>query len=298
MTRRIDAHVHLWETVNGFWDGEPTSNVGSRNGRIRKGAEEFQMMPHAFDDSRSSAERLIVYLDAHGIDLAVALQEWMDGAQDDYLAEAKRRYPERLRVMSLLPVHVADDPGAYVQALARGGLDGVLYSHRTLDARPDFRLDDARLEPVWTWLALRGQPAVFKLPPGARQTAELEAVALRHPELTLVASHLGLPRHAGWMDQVRLARYPNVFLDCGGLTAFYKAEGFPFPTARAALRFAIQEVGAHKIMWGSDYPRTLVDFSYKQNIDWIAEGGYFSAEEQVWLLGRTAARVYLREDAI
>ena len=62
------------------------------------------------------------------------------------------------------------------------------------------------------------------------------------------------------------------------------------PTPRTAVRFAIQEAGAYKIMWGSDYPRTLVDFSYKQNLEWLK--GYLTPREQELIFGEVAQTVY------
>lgn len=293
---KIDAHVHLWDQVSGYWDGRSTSNQQMRFGKYRvgegKAATEYQMMPHTFEDSRSTVERLMMFMDAHQIDRAVVLQEWLDGNQDHYVAAARRSFPGRLSVLSLLPPDVCARVDDYVATLKTLRLQGVLYSHRLQQMNPAFRLDDAAFHPIWQHCQDEGLPLTLKLPPGDTQLEEVRYLIHRYPNLSLVISHLGLPHHRGWMEQIKLARNAQVYVDLGGLTAFYKHEGFPFPTARAAIKFAVQEIGAHKMMWGSDYPRTIVDFSYKQNIEWLGWGGYFTQEEQRWMFGQTARQVY------
>lgn len=285
----IDTHVHLWDKVTGFWEGRPTSN-DLPNGKYRVGAGEYQMMPHSFADSKSTPQRLLAHLDAYGVEKAVVLQEWMDGSQDEYLAQVRRDYPRRLSVLSLLPLGVELDPAGYCETLKNLDFQGVLYSHRTVEKNPDFRLDDPRLGKIWHFLRENGLPLVLKLPPGPAIASQVEPVVNAFPGLKVVICHLGLPHNRGWLKQVALAAYPDVYLDTGGLTAFYRAENFPFPTARAAVRFAIQEIGAQKLMWGSDYPRTIVEFSYKQNLEWLK--GYLSPIEQAMIFGEDAQTVY------
>ncbi len=285
----IDAHVHLWGKVAGFWDGRPTGN-GLPNGKFGVGEGEYQMMPHSFADSKSTPQRLLAYMDAYQVDKAVVLQEWMDGSQDLYLAQARREYSERLSVLSLLPINPEVEPDKYLESLKTLDLQGMLFSHRAVEKNPSFRLDDTRLEVIWAFLRENNFPLVLKLPPGTSTLSQVEQVVHGFPGLKVVISHLGLPQHQGWIAQVALAHHPQIYLDAGGLTAFYKAEGFPFPTARAAVRFAIQEVGAQKIMWGSDYPRTLVELSYKQNLEWLKN--YLSSREQELIFGNVAQTVY------
>ena len=47
-----------------------------------------------------------------------------------------------------------------------------------------------------------------------------------------------------------------------------------------------------KIMWGSDYPRTITAITYRQSYDWILLSEELTDSEKYDVLGRTAEQVY------
>ena len=59
------------------------------------------------------------------------------------------------------------------------------------------------------------------------------------------------------------------------------------------MKQAVGAIGADKIMWGSDYPRTMLDFTYHQSLDWLRDGCEFLTDkEKSAILGGNAARLY------
>jgi hypothetical protein len=82
-------------------------------------------------------------------------------------------------------------------------------------------------------------------------------------------------------------------VETGGVTWLFRAEGYPFPGAAEAIRLAAKRIGFEKIMWGSDWPRTMVDFTYRQSLDWLRAFDHgFTEEQKELLLGKNAARLY------
>ena len=65
-----------------------------------------------------------------------------------------------------------------------------------------------------------------------------------------------------------------------------------------ALRQAVDEVGAGKLMWGSDYPRTITAITYRQSYDWILKTNELSEEEKQLFLGRNAQQFFGFEDLV
>ena len=133
---------------------------------------------------------------------------------------------------------------------------------------------------------------------GDMQVAELENVIAACPRLRIAIGHFGMPVCQGWQEQVKLARHPNVMIESGGITWLYNSEFYPFPSAIRAIREAAGLVGMEKLMWGSDYPRTITAITYRMSYDFILKSQELSHEEKELFLGANAARFYGLKDLI
>ena len=89
----IDAHSHLWLRQETTWNGLPIRTT--RNGRSIFLGEEVQMLPPFITDGRNTAEIFLSNMDYAQVQAAVVVQEFIDGLQNDYLAEVQQRYPDR-----------------------------------------------------------------------------------------------------------------------------------------------------------------------------------------------------------
>ncbi len=128
---------------------------------------------------------------------------------------------------------------------------------------------------------------------GATQVPEMDQVARAFPRLPIVLGHFAMANRPEWLDQLRLGRLPNVYVESGGICWLFRDEGIDFPSAQEAIRVAANEIGPDKIMWGSDLPRTMVDFTYRQMLDFVRDGCEFlTSDEKDAFLGGNAARVY------
>ena len=130
----IDAHIHLWNRLHG--DDLGIDREALSWGRARQGDRIYYAAPPAFDDSLSNYERAIAHMNCLGIDRVVVLQEFMDGKQDDYLAEVRRFAPEKFSCMALFDRHYYDDPmSAFKVAIDEKKLHGFLV--KTPDPFPE-----------------------------------------------------------------------------------------------------------------------------------------------------------------
>ena len=64
------------------------------------------------------------------------------------------------------------------------------------------------------------------------------------------------------------------------------------PSAIRAIREAAELCGAEKLMWGSDYPRTMVEITYKMSYDFISKSKELSEAEKEMLLFKNAEAFY------
>jgi len=285
----VDAHMHVWNRVHGRMRNE-VPVVPLAAGRIRIGADELLGMPAWMADCKALAEHVVGEFDAAGVDCGVVVQEYMDGEQNDYLLEVLERFPGRFFAHALPDLFDPDHAAAEAAALFARGFRGLKLSAAHMLGR--VQIDDERFEPIWERMARDGLVLAVDLAEGQDQVAEMEAVLARFPALRVAVGHFALPTRGGWPGQLRLARHANVFVEGGGLIWLYRDEGYPFPGAIDAILRARDEVGIDKLMWGSDWPRTMVDFTYRQSIDFVRASDALSDDEKAAFLGANAARLY------
>ena len=93
---------------------------------------------------------------------------------------------------------------------------------------------------------------------GDRQTGSLTELISQYPDLRIAIGHFGMVTRDGWTEQIKLAKNKNVRIESGGIIWLFKEEFYPYPSAVRAIKEAADICGYDKIMWGSDYPRTMV----------------------------------------
>jgi predicted TIM-barrel fold metal-dependent hydrolase len=236
-------------------------------------------------------------MDYAQVSAAVVVQEFIDGLQNDYLREVQRRYPERF-----LCCGMADflRPGFYEQVLQLIAIDkfrGIaIPAHRLLGQS----LTSEEMMRMFRLMEANHVLLSITLADDERQTAELREVIQACPTLKIAIGHFGMaappvtppwedPR---WREQILLARHKNVCIEAGGITWLYNSEFYPYPSAVRAIREAADLVGMDRLMWGSDYPRTITAITYRMSYDFIVKSRELSDDDKRLFLGENARRFY------
>ena len=309
----VDAHNHIFPRIHGLNAAGPTRGMGY--GRAMIGADEVQVTPPFGEELAYTPETLLANLNWAGVDRAVLLQGPFYGECNRYVAEALLRYSGKLVGAAYFDPWMADGRQTFEEIL--GPSDeraGTIFRAVKLECsvptglcgiHPSARLDAPDLARLWRDLEQRGLILILDLGGiGSRsyQTSAVRAMAERHPGLKIVIAHLGQPTPSAeadprlwqlWTEQIDLGHLPNVWFDCASLIAYVHEEGYPFPSAERYLRLAIERIGAHKVMWGSDQPGTLVHATYRQYVTLAKlHTQFLSPRELALVLGETALRVY------
>ncbi|MCR4825053.1 MAG: amidohydrolase [Bacteroidales bacterium] len=275
----IDAHSHLWLRQDAVVDGQAVR--GLPGGRALFFGEERQMLPPFLIDGRNSAEVFLSNMDYAQVGAAVVVQEIIDGNQDAYLLEVQTAYPQRFLCCALL------DIDRDVLTVPAGFRAAAIPGHRMHRA-----LDSPEMMAAFREMERRGILLSLCLADDARQIAQFATVLQECPRLRVAIGHFGLARSRHWLDQVRLARAENVRIESGGITWLYHDEFYPFPGAVRAIRQAADEVGMDKLMWGSDYPRTITAITYRMSYDFLCRTTELSPEDKAAFLGGNALSFY------
>jgi uncharacterized protein len=125
----------------------------------------------------------------------------------------------------------------------------------------------AELDAVWGLLAEAGTPVVVHCGDGPIRGAHtgigvFDAVLRRHPQLTAVIAHAGLPGYSDALDLV--ARYPRVHLDTTMVGTAFTESFAPLPRDWASRLVGV----ADRIVLGTDFPN--IPYPYAEQLAAIA----------------------------
>ena len=282
----IDAHSHLWLRQDALVDGKPVFSL--RNGRAIFFGDEVQMLPPFMVDSRNTADVFLSNMDYARVSGAVVVQEFIDGIQNEYLAEVRRGWPDRFRVCAMCDFTRSGFLEDALCLVSCGAFDGMAIPGHRL-SRP---LNDPEMMSMYARMERFGMFLSLCLHEDNHQLPEVEEIVSSFPGLKIAIGHFGMVTTPGWMEQVRLARHPNVYVESGGITWLFNDEFYPFDGAVRAIRQAADEVGIDKLMWGSDYPRTITAVTYRMSYDFILKSDLLTHDEKRLFLGDNARRFY------
>ncbi len=272
----IDAHVHLWEKQRGRVNGLPVYDLGG--GKSMFGTEVRQMLPPYMTDGVNSAERLLANMDFAQVAGAVVTQEYIDGNQDEYLKRIRKENPLRFRVTALY-----EEKGLPETA----GADGIkLCGGRMVE--PDL----TKCEELFAKAAREDLFIAIDMADGDIQCASLREMARQFPKLRIAIGHFGMVTRPGWQEQIKLARLPGVYVESGGVTWLFNSEYYPYPSAVRAILEARDICGMEKLMWGSDYPRTMTAITYRMSWDFVEKSSLLTEAEKQLFLHKNAEAFY------
>ena len=277
----IDAHSHLWLRQDAIVDGQAVRTLEGNGSRSLFFGEERQMLPPFMIDGRNTAEVFLSNMDYAQVSAAVVVQEVIDGCQNDYLTEVQRRWPERFFCMGMCRT---EEEAARLKA---DGLRGVaIPGHRISSPLHD-------MMPMFKYMEREGMVLSMCLGEDERQIAEMGEVIEECPGLKVAIGHFGMVTTSAFESQVKLAlRGRNVMVESGGITWLYNSEFYPFPSAVRSIKQAAEWVGMERLMWGSDYPRTITAITYRMSYDFIVKSRELSDAEKKAFLGENAERFY------
>jgi predicted TIM-barrel fold metal-dependent hydrolase len=286
----VDAHMHLWKELKGHVNGKSIFSVGG--GAADFMGEKRQMMPPYMLDGRNTAEIFLSNMGYAGVSAAIVTQEYIDGIQNDYLFEVQERYPDKFFVCGMAEFRKSGYLNE-VQRLIEKGFKGIkIPAQRLVDLPKRVYLNEPEMMRVFKIMEQQNIILSIDLGDGDIQVGEMKEVIEECPNLKMAIGHFGMVTREGWQEQIKLARNKNVYVESGGITWLFHKEFYPYNSAVRAVKEAAHIVGMEKLMWGSDYPRTMTAITYKMSYDFVEKSKEMTLEEKAKFLGRNAIEFY------
>ena len=283
----IDAHAHLWLNVDTVVNGSPIHSLEPNRSRSMFFGEERQMLPPYMTDGQNTAERFLSNMDYAQVSAAVITQEFIDGVQNAYLMQVQQHYPTRFFCFGMPELRkkgFCDE----AKSLIDKGFRGI----KVPAARLPWQFLNPEMMQMMHLMEERGVILGIELMDGDAQVGQMEEIIQECPRLKIAIGHFGMVTRPNWMSQIRLARHENVYVESGGITWLFNDEFYPFPSAIRAIREAADEVGWQKLMWGSDYPRTITAITYKMSYDFVTKSKELTDQEKALFLSENAKRFF------
>lgn len=256
MARRADAHIHLFQP--GYVAELPES--------CRRIQPDERTLYRALAEKHGVAKALVVGYEG---------ASWAAG-NNQYLASVA---PEQAWIQ---PVAFVATPWTLDVATlndwqSSGFLGLSMYLFETEDLS---RLQEVS-DDVWSWLVQRRW--LVSVNSTGESWLAWTAVLERHPELTLLVSHLGLPRAVSTPPSTHVARdelaavcslaqYSAVHVKLSGFYALVTpGYSYPHQAAFPYVETLLDAFGRDRLLWGSDFSPSLEWLSFPQTIGVFAE---------------------------
>lgn len=266
--RIIDAHVHVLDNY-------------------------APMAP--FEDS-GRCDRLLRHMDDCGVEKTVMVPVVADFAPHNnaFCGQLAREYPDRLATMTAVGLDQPDAAERIARAREEFGAVGISDYPSASDWTP-------MLEPACApiWQALGDHDLVCSLQVRPPNYAVVLELARRYPSVPFVMNHLALPAgldpdDAAYGGLLDARSRPNLFVKASG---FYAAAETPWdfrcPQALGFLSRLVRELGADRLLWGSDWPPVGSHLTYRQNLEIVRTFAQdLDNEGRALVLGENAARVF------
>ena len=275
----------------------------------------FQWLVPSLSDLSFPPEYLIAHMDQAGVDRAILQHDRLYGRLDDYLGDCVSQYPDRLVALAQVDEWIGGQPEQLERVrhqIEDLGFSGLYFSTGGF-YRADFKMgvNDPSLEPLWDLVAGLGVPVHWyagnmrrpRLEAYLNELVELSQWAWAHPHIPSVLTHglnnISIDRQATDRfkvprEVITLLRLPNWHMELMLHVMNLDAEFPPHnPELYKVIGTLVQEVGAEKLMWGSDIPSCLRIVTYPQSmLLFQTQCDFLTAEQRAAILGGNLERLY------
>ncbi|HTS40226.1 MAG TPA: amidohydrolase family protein [Xanthobacteraceae bacterium] len=267
---------------------------------IATDTKRYPLKPLFGKQSDWSAEHPLDYQDmvaatkAAGVDKSVLVQASSAYAFDNsYVADSVAAHPERFTGVFSIDV-VAPDAVQKMKYWMSKGLTGMrIFTSGSTHAEQETFFADEAAYPAWTYASDTGLSVCMQM--RVKGLPLLEKVLQRFPKARVIIDHFARaeaadgPPFAAAAPLFALARRPNVYLKLTHRPIEASLMGNATP--EKFLGRAVQEFGANRILWGSNFPAAKPPLP-----ELIAMArnalAFLSQSDQDWIFYKTAQTLY------
>lgn len=297
--KKFDCHVHLVGNLCGIGSEGELRSLGKGMVQYATGRT-FKLWPTEYGDKTVEPETLIKVMKENEVEYAVCLQGNYGGFQNLYTYEASLKYKSLIpagtydpffRKKDLIINHLFDELKLPVIKMEVSNGSGLMANHDTVLLNGDIMNE--------VYEMANNHHLIFFIDIGrpsnnCYQIDNLVESIKKYPNMKFVVCHLTAPQK----DQMDLLKenmnklkLDNVYFDIASLPNNTKEE-YPFPLAQEYIKEAINIVGSDKILWGTDFPYAMMNYSYLESYKYIEDSNLFTQEEKENIFYNNAKKLF------
>lgn len=241
------------------------------------------------------ADAMLKAMDAAGVARTVLVQaSTCYGYDNSYVANAVIAHPDRFTGVASVDT-LEDDAVTVLKYWLESGITGlrIFTTGSNMGGKQLEILDDPRSFAVWDYAQEIDLPICLQMQ--AKAIPQVEMLAQRFPRVRILLDHLARPDlsdgppYAKAASLWALARFPNIHLKVSPHTFAAAKAGQATPPS--FFRRLVDEFGAKRIFWGSNFP--AAEGSLAELLA-LARANFatLTADEQEWIFSKTALSLY------
>jgi L-fuconolactonase len=278
MTSIIDIHPHVIAPDTARYPLNPLGGTQSTWSR----------------DRPTSHDMLVAAMNEAGVAKAAVVQaSTAYGNDNTYVAEAVAAHPQRFTGVFSVDLLAPDAVEKMRHWMGRKLTGMRLFTTGSTMPGQATWFADPRTYPAWDHAGETGLPVCMQMTP--QGFPQLRELMQRFPKVRIILDHLARPQlvagppYEADRDFFDLARNPNVFLKLTPLN--YMPPEWGKATPESFFGRLVQEFGAQRIAWGSNFPATAGTLT--DNVAAARKAlASLSAADQEWVFGKTAQVLY------
>lgn len=248
----------------------------------------LQWLPPVYVDMHLPPQLLLQQMARLGVDMAVLQNGRHYGRNNEFYAQAIRKYPGKFIGLADVDEPNAHTPGEIARlehAVRELGLKGVYYANKALFFGSfEHMLDDRIFDPYWEAVAALDVPVfweIFGVPDQRRddhffgEIARLNRWADRWPQIRSVWTHGFWPAVLEGMPDTlaELLARENFTFEMLFPVRWGRTHQYPYKDLRPAMQTFYNRAGGHRLVWGSDLPNVERNCTYRQSLEYLETVG-------------------------
>ncbi len=266
-----------------------------------------QFMPPSMQEQTASPEFILAQMEHAGVEMAVLQNCKLYGKLNDYFAECVREYPDKFVGTGEINEFEADKE-AEIEKLRHIvndlGFNGLFYeATKFSEIGQPIGFNDRKYDRFWRAVSDLGIAVLWNFTSSKLYMEQMNAFADwadRFPEIPSLVTMGFCVRPFMQNGEIEypkelfdIFKKPNVLAELAyPIQAGPVGWEYPFDEARKLVKQQYEELGGHKLCWGSDMPNMERNCTYRQSLTYLTEHcNFIKPEDMELILGGNIARI-------
>ncbi|CAN4091723.1 unnamed protein product [Withania somnifera] len=282
MTKVIDSHLHVWASP-------------------QEAAEKYPYFPGQEPSFPGHVDFLLEGMEEAGVDGAVIVQPINHNFDHSYVTSALKKFPSKFVGCCL--ANPADDGCGIKQfedLVVKDGYRAVRFNPYLWPSGEKMTNEIGKA--LFSKAEELGVAVSFMCMKGLHlHLQEIEELCTEFPSTVVLLDHLAFCKppkddeeRPGFSELLKLSRFPKIYVKFSALFRVSR-NPYPYEDLSQVLAQLVSSYGAHRIMWGSDFPFIVAECGYKEAREAVS---YLAKQEQIpsssmeWIMGKTIMQLF------